>query len=121
MCFRSSDEKIVKPNWVKHLNGLKGLDCIKVIRSHTYKFAMVPTILILVGCATLPRNPVPLEVMDNAVIHDSDLIRTWSGEFNPRFQSDIIQSVYDQHQASSDKGLYLLKAVLHCSFADDGL
>jgi hypothetical protein len=55
--------------------------------------AMVLTLLVTIsGCATLPRNAVPVEHIYDAEIPGFQNIRAWGGEISKEFQADLIQS-----------------------------
>lgn len=49
--------------------------------------------LLVSGCATLPRNPVPLDDIYSATVPGMPDIRAWGGETSPAFQRDIVDSV----------------------------
>ncbi|GMQ89689.1 MAG: patatin-like phospholipase family protein [Gammaproteobacteria bacterium] len=59
----------------------------------------------LIGCGTIPRNPVPLEQMDQAQVPDLPGIRSYATDFSKNFQKDFVQSVRDE-----PPGLYPLNA-----------
>jgi predicted patatin/cPLA2 family phospholipase len=66
----------------------------------TTKFtAAAMALLLLVGCASIKRHPVPIEDIDRAVIPGMPDIRDWGDEPSPHFQEDIIQSVRDAWEA----------------------
>jgi len=48
------------------------------------------------GCATLPRNAVPVDKIDSAEIIGMPGVRAWGGEIAPHFQADFVQSVRDE-------------------------
>jgi len=48
------------------------------------------------GCATLPRNAVPVDKIYSAEIVGMPDIRAWSGEIAPHFQADIVESILDE-------------------------
>jgi hypothetical protein len=54
---------------------------------------MMLGILIVNGCSTLSRNPVPVEATLNAQVAGMTGVRAWSGVIEPAFQNDIIESV----------------------------
>jgi len=56
--------------------------------------------LLLVGCASIKRQPVPIEDIDRAIIHGMPDIRDWGDEPSPHFQEDLIQSVRDAWEAT---------------------
>jgi hypothetical protein len=52
--------------------------------------------LALVGCGNLPRNPVPVDQIDNAKVPGMSAVRTWGGEVSDHFQRDLVQSIHDE-------------------------
>jgi len=61
---------------------------------------MVLTLLVTVsGCATLPRNAVPVEHIYDAEIPGFPDIRAWGGQISKEFQADIIQSGREEPEA----------------------
>lgn len=50
-------------------------------------------LLLLSACATLPRNPVPIEDIYAATVPGMPGIRAWGGELSPEFQRDMVESV----------------------------
>ena len=67
----------------------------------TTRYAIAATALLLVvGCASIKRQPVPIEDMDRAVIPGMPDIRDWGDEPSPQFQEDLIQSARDEWEAS---------------------
>jgi hypothetical protein len=62
---------------------------------------MVLTLLVTVsGCATLPRNAVPVEYIYDAEIPGFPNVRAWSGKISREFQADIIQSGREEPEAA---------------------
>lgn len=57
-------------------------------------------VLVLVGCTSIKRQPVPVEAMDRAVIPGMPDIRDWGDEPSERFQRDLVQSVRDAWEAN---------------------
>ncbi len=51
------------------------------------------------GCATLPRNAVPVERIYDAEIPGFPDVRAWSGQISKEFQADIIQSGREEPEA----------------------
>lgn len=49
--------------------------------------------LVVSGCATLPRDPVPLDQIEQAEVVGMPGIRAWGGQVSPLFQQDIIDSL----------------------------
>ena len=61
---------------------------------------MVLTMLVTVsGCATLPRNAVPVDHIYDAEIPGFPDVRAWSGQISREFQADIIQSGREEPEA----------------------
>ena len=59
------------------------------------------------GCATLPRNPVPLDLLYEAEVIGAPGVRAWGGEYSQAFQNDFITSVKQekkQHFTNSETG-----------------
>jgi len=56
-------------------------------------------LLMLPACATLPREPVPIEGIYSAVIPGMPGIRAWGGEFSPEFQRDLVESIRQERAA----------------------
>jgi hypothetical protein len=62
----------------------------------TTRYAIATTaIVLLAGCTSIKRQPVPIEDMDRAVVLGLPDIRDWGDEPSPKFQEDLIQSVRD--------------------------
>lgn len=57
------------------------------------------SLLMLPACATLPREPVPVEGIYSAVIPGMPGIRAWGGELSPEFQRDLVESVRQEQAA----------------------
>ena len=47
------------------------------------------------GCATLPRNAVPVDNIHSAEIVGMPDIRAWGGQIAPHFQADAVDSFLD--------------------------
>jgi predicted acylesterase/phospholipase RssA len=54
------------------------------------------TLILLAGCAALPRNPVPVEDIRRAEIPGMSGVRAWGGQLNPDFQADLVTSVQQE-------------------------
>jgi hypothetical protein len=52
--------------------------------------------VLLAGCATLPRNAVPVDAIYTAEVPGMPGIRPWGGQLSPEFQADAVQSVLDE-------------------------
>jgi len=64
-------------------------------------FATTACILLLVvGCATLPRDPVPTNRVFDAEIAGMPGVRAWGGIISPDFQADFVES---HHQEAEDQ------------------
>ncbi|MCK5394632.1 MAG: patatin-like phospholipase family protein, partial [Gammaproteobacteria bacterium] len=57
-------------------------------------------ILFLSGCASLPREPVPIKHINNAEVIGIPNVRSWAGEVTEHFQQDIIKSAEQERQHS---------------------
>ena len=55
--------------------------------------------LLLAGCTSIHRNPVPVADMDRAVIAGMPGIRDWGDEPSREFQRDLMRSVIDEQAA----------------------
>jgi len=67
----------------------------------TTRCAVAATLLLLLaGCASIQRQPVPIKDMDRAIIPGMPDIRDWGDEPSPHFQEDLVQSVRDAWEAS---------------------
>jgi len=80
----------------------------------TLKTAVAATILLLVaGCTSIKRQPVPIEDIDRAVVPGMTNIRDWGDEPSDHFQEDLIQSVRDAREADgSDSGDHSMNALV---------
>jgi hypothetical protein len=54
---------------------------------------LIPSILIVSGCANKKRNPLPLDHVMDAQVLSTKGIRTWGGQLSPEFQHDLENSV----------------------------
>jgi hypothetical protein len=57
-------------------------------------------VLLLAGCASIERHPVPIEAMDRAIIPGMPDVRDWGDEPSEHFQEDLVQSVRDARKAN---------------------
>ena len=55
---------------------------------------------LLPGCATLPRNPLPLDQLYDAEVVDAPNVRAWGGLHSSVFQADIIDSVRQETEGA---------------------
>ncbi|MEJ2137424.1 MAG: patatin-like phospholipase family protein, partial [Desulfofustis sp.] len=53
-------------------------------------------LILLPGCTTLPRSPVPIDKMAQAEVLGISGIRAWGGQPTPSFQADIVESVHQE-------------------------
>jgi len=62
-------------------------------------------ILLFSGCASLPREPVPIKHINDAEVIGIPNIRSWAGEVTEYFQQDIINSTEQErhHRISLDE------------------
>ena len=84
----------------RHIKGYTRLLMKVFLRSHNkFRSAVLPVsiLLIVTGCSSLTRNPVPIGRMDEAVLTGMPGVRSyWMKDMDPLFQKDIIQSVRDE-------------------------
>jgi len=66
--------------------------------------AAVTVLLLVTGCTSLERNPVPIDAMGRAVIPGMPDVRDWGDEPSPHFQEDLVQSVRDEWEATGSVG-----------------
>ena len=66
--------------------------------------AAVTVLLLLTGCTSLERNPVPIDAMSRAVIPGMPDVRDWGDQPSLHFQEDLIQSVRDEWEATGSVG-----------------
>ena len=73
----------------------------------------VAAILLLFGCTSIKRSPVPIQDMDRAIVSGMPDVRDWGDEPSPHFQEDLIQSVRDEWEATgSDPGSRPMNALV---------
>ena len=65
------------------------------VRRQAMRAVAVVLLLLIAGCTSLKRNPVPIDAMDRAVIPGMPDVRDWGDEPSRRFQEDLKQSVRD--------------------------
>jgi len=69
--------------------------------------------LLLYGCTSIERQPVPIDATDRAVIPGMPDVRDWGDEPSPHFQEDLIQSVREAWEANgSDPGSLPMRALV---------
>jgi hypothetical protein len=69
--------------------------------------------LLLVGCASIERHPVPIGDIDRAVVPGMPDVRDWGDEPSRHFQEDLIQSVRQASEATgSDLGSQPMRALV---------
>jgi predicted acylesterase/phospholipase RssA len=56
--------------------------------------------LLVFGCASIERHPVPTEAMDRAIIPGMPEVRDWGDRPSEHFQEDLVQSVRDAWEVS---------------------
>jgi hypothetical protein len=77
------------------------------------RVAAATAVLLVVGCASIERQPVPIDDIDRAVIPGMPDVRDWGDEPSPHFQEDLIQSVLDALEApGSDPGGLPIRALV---------
>lgn len=64
----------------------------------------ITVLLLLTGCTSLERNPVPIDAMSRAVVPGMPDVRDWGDEPSPHFQEDLIESVRDEWEATGSVG-----------------
>ncbi|CAM3458304.1 MULTISPECIES: patatin-like phospholipase family protein [Yersinia] len=66
-------------------------------RIKTARFVSVILAIVFLGaCSQLPRNPLPVELMDEAEIPGMPNIRAAAGHISPIFEADLLQSYKDE-------------------------
>jgi predicted acylesterase/phospholipase RssA len=50
-------------------------------------------VLMVSACASLPRNPGPLDGLRRAEVPGMGAVRAWAGELDPHFQADLVASI----------------------------
>ncbi len=77
----------------------------------TYSRLLVLSSILLFasGCATLPRNAVPVDDIRSAEIVGMPDIRAWSGEIAPHFQADVVEALEasEGEIVRDEKGAYI--------------
>ena len=71
----------------------------KVFSTKQSSFLVLLPLLMLSACATLPRNPVPLDGVYSAEVPGMPGIRAWGGEYSPEFQRDAAESIRQEQAA----------------------
>jgi hypothetical protein len=64
--------------------------------------AAAALVILLAGCTSVHRNPVPVEAMDRAQIPGMPGVRDWGDQPSPEFQADLVQSVRDAKAADAN-------------------
>jgi len=67
--------------------------------SRTNRVRAAAVLLLLAGCTSVHRNPVPVEDADRAQIPGMPGVRDWGDEPSELFQSDLIRSVREEGAA----------------------
>ena len=68
----------------------------------TTRYTIATTVLLLLlGCTSIKRQPVPIEDFDRAIIPGMSGIRGWGDEPSEEFQNDLVQSVRDAREATA--------------------
>ena len=62
-------------------------------------------VTLMAGCATLPRNAVPIDRLDDAEVPGFEDVRAWAGQVSETFQTDAVAS-----NAAIDSGEFPLDA-----------
>ncbi len=64
--------------------------------SSLLKLSVLMLTALIVGCATLPRDPVPVDKAEEAVVPGMPEVRSWAGVTTEAFQKDVKNSVIDE-------------------------
>jgi predicted acylesterase/phospholipase RssA len=59
-------------------------------------FFLAGFLLLISGCSTLPRTPVPVDKVFDAKIAGMPGVRAWGGILSPNFQADFLASHYQE-------------------------
>jgi len=73
------------------------MDPIHAFRRLPLLAAVLVVCLLLGGCATLPRTPVPADQIAWAVVPGMPDVRAWAGRPNRDMEEDFEQSIRDEH------------------------
>ncbi len=84
---------------------------VKMRISRTYRVLLAAVLVLLAGCTSVHRNPVPVEAANRAQIPGMPGVRAWGDEPSGLFQSDLLQSVRDERAAHPD-GLPAMAALV---------
>lgn len=69
------------------------------------RFAGICALLFMFsGCATVPRQAVPMDLVDKATVDDAAQIRTMIGVSNPSFQEDLLEAAKHDDQSLYPEG-----------------
>lgn len=60
------------------------------------RLILIALSLVASGCATLPRNAVPVDAIYAAEVPGMPNVRAWGGQQSPAFQADAVQSILDE-------------------------
>jgi predicted acylesterase/phospholipase RssA len=55
--------------------------------------ALLALLILVNGCTSLPRNPVPVEDIRRAQIPGMPAVRAWAGQIDADFQADLVASI----------------------------
>ena len=69
------------------------------LTAYTRLLVLSSILLFASGCATLPRDAVPVDKIYSAEIVGMPDIRAWRGEIAPHFQADAVESVLDESRS----------------------
>ena len=64
-----------------------------------YAVIIIAASLVVSGCATLPRDPVPLDRILEARVIDGPEVRAWGGVYSQAFQEDFIASLSQEEES----------------------
>ena len=72
---------------------------MRILATTTKMTATAMVLLLVVGCTSIKRQPVPIEAINRAVVPGMPDIRDWGDVPSPHFQQDLVQSVRDAWEA----------------------
>ena len=65
-------------------------------RPRSTRFLALAAAILVAGCTSIQRNPVPIESADRAVIPGMPDVRDWGNRPSRKFQQDLVRSVRDE-------------------------
>jgi len=73
---------------------------IKAFTTGAWCLAMLCLVVLAGGCATLPRNAVPVDKVWRAEPVGMPGVRAWGGKFSEAFQADLIESIAQEPEGA---------------------